>query len=455
MSRAIACLIVMGCVASEMRPIRVFHGLGDSCKHFNYPEKYSYIKCVETGEDKKSLMHTIEEMARKGCKRLLLEKETIQRLGVNFLCYSQGGLIARYILKICPEIAPFVKKVVFVGTPHLGITKIPEAKEFDFKAFDKNDFMFEMFLRNDHINSLNQFPKEWILKDTQKIYEENLEKQEKLEAEKNSLVDNELTAFFKDAITKAASYLSDTFDVKFIAPRGYLHENLGESAVIKELSAPEMDPIYANLELVLNILNQDERVIIPKESVTFGVNVIKIKEEGKKEVVREMYMSQYLNNHPHGLGKLYNENRLINCVSASAHAQLNVLDFRAIFNYFLIEDVKNNVEPLAKMSDREKKWTMESIELKKKEFFKNYPNFCQEKDGIPDEGFTGDIFDSKDPNINANTGINELKINGLNQTRIPKTMGHLSNQQNPQGHNRLLTSQPNDLSSKEKLRILV
>lgn len=455
MTRVIACLIVMGFVASANRPIRVFHGLGDDCSNFKYPENYPYIKCVETGAGKSSLTLSIEEMAEEGCKILVKEKETFQEFGVNFLCYSQGGIIARYILKICPEVTPFVRKVVFVGTPNLGITKVPEQKEFDFKAFKENDLMFEMFLREKYLNKLWQYPKEMNLKEIKKIYEENLEKQKKIDAAKSSIVDNELTAYFKDVITNAAVYLTDKFDVKVGAPREYLDEKLGESSVIQELSKPEMDKIYANLDLVLVILNQDERVIIPKESVTFGVELIRDKSDGTKEVIKEMFKSQYLVDHHEGLGKLYDENRLINCVSSSTHAQLNTLDFRAIFKHFLIEEARENQKPIAEMSIGEKNVAMYFIERSRKEFLENYPNFCQGKDEIPDEGFAGDVFDPSAKNPAINTGINQLNTQGVYQSRGVKTMGNLPSKNNPNGPNRLLTSQPNDLSSNEMLRIIV
>ena len=436
---------LLHCLAAlENRPVRIFHGLGDDCKNFKPPTGYEHISCVETGAGNASMTNKIEEMAEEGCKILTKEIELFKDFGVNFICYSQGGIIARYLLKSCSEVTPYVKKIVFVGTPHLGITELPSAKEFGKKDKTQQDAELEKILRYDYLDGMSNYQQNELIK--------KIDADVKLVSKPEGETD--LTSFFKDIFFNAAKKINEAVGGNTCAPAQYYNKELGQGAIIREISDEKMDDIYANLELVLNILNQDERVIIPKESVTFGVEVIHENSDGSKAVRKKAAFSDFLNNHPDGLGQLFFEGRMINCVSSSSHAMLNKMDLKVILDFFVDDKYNLSQDPIKELKGDQRDKRIKSILKDRDEFIKNYPNFCQRYQAISDEHPEESVPIDKNMLFSEYKEKTRLKMNLPQQTvqeirvSIPKQNPNFT-QSN--GSNQVLTSQ----SSGEVPRILV
>lgn len=372
-------MALLHCLVGDNRPVRIFHGLGDDCKNFNSPKGYEHIGCVETGAGNASLTNTIQKMAQKGCEELIKEIELFKKLGVNFICYSQGGIIARYLLKSCEKVTPFVKKIVFVGTPHLGITELPTTKDFEAKDKTQGDAELEKILRHNYFSGITDYKQNEIIKSIDAEVKPVDKQASKPEEEAD------LTSFFKDLLFDAAKMINKVAGGNTCAPAQYYNKDLGQGTIIKEISHENMDDIYSGLEMVLNVLNQDERVIIPKESVTFGVELIQDNSDGSKVLRHQMVSSDFLNQHPQGLGKLFQEGRMINCVSSSSHAMLNKLDMKVIFDSFLNDRFMLWEKPLSVLEGKEREERIESLLKDRDNFIKQYPNFCQRHQDISDE----------------------------------------------------------------------
>lgn len=111
------------------QPIAVFHGVGDNCGGWmsdwtNYfgSVANSYAKCIESGADKVSETTNIITQAQKACQ--LINQDENYNGNFTIVAFSQGGLIARYILEQC-KMKGKVTKLITFGTPHMGISKIP------------------------------------------------------------------------------------------------------------------------------------------------------------------------------------------------------------------------------------------------------------------------------------------------------------------------------------------
>lgn len=107
-------------------PIAVFHGINDNCGGWmqnwtNYIGKKtnSYAKCIESGENLHSVLTGIKSQGETACNII---NSTFHE---DFIIvgFSQGGLIARYILEMC-NLKGKVVKLITVGTPHMGVEKM-------------------------------------------------------------------------------------------------------------------------------------------------------------------------------------------------------------------------------------------------------------------------------------------------------------------------------------------
>jgi len=126
---------------SENLPIAVFHGISDNClgwmeKWTNYigQKSNSYTRCIESGSDNQSVFKSIREQSELACNII----NTDEKFDNDFVivAFSQGGLIARYVLEKCNK-KGIVKKLITLGTPHMGVEKIPCNSE-------KNQYLCEI-----------------------------------------------------------------------------------------------------------------------------------------------------------------------------------------------------------------------------------------------------------------------------------------------------------------------
>lgn len=102
-------------------PVRILHGLGSSCRETS-PELRGV--CLETGGGVLSASRSITQQASVACTALANEAGSLSR-GFHILALAQGGLIARVLLHRCLQINRLIRKIVFVGTPHLGTEVFP------------------------------------------------------------------------------------------------------------------------------------------------------------------------------------------------------------------------------------------------------------------------------------------------------------------------------------------
>ncbi|KRX08015.1 hypothetical protein PPERSA_06193 [Pseudocohnilembus persalinus] len=82
-----------------------------------------YIKCIESGEFLQGLYTTLNYQSEKACQ-IINEDENFKGKTISVLGLSKGGLIARYITQKC-EFGGKVARYVSVGTPQLGVARIP------------------------------------------------------------------------------------------------------------------------------------------------------------------------------------------------------------------------------------------------------------------------------------------------------------------------------------------
>lgn len=77
-------------------------------------------------------------------------------MGFILIGFSQGGLIARLIYAVCPQMKELVKVLVTVGTPNLGTEY---SKERGFTAFVNNvgKFFVNLTKRKNKFKSYDQY----------------------------------------------------------------------------------------------------------------------------------------------------------------------------------------------------------------------------------------------------------------------------------------------------------
>lgn len=111
-------------------PVVILHGIGDSCSgsYMRYfPKKLNqtlgvYGECIESGGGVEDFSTPILEQSKKACDAIKVNPHF--QGDFSIVALSQGGLIARYIIEEC-EMKGTVKRLVTIGTPHMGVSKIP------------------------------------------------------------------------------------------------------------------------------------------------------------------------------------------------------------------------------------------------------------------------------------------------------------------------------------------
>ena len=103
-------------------------------KDFNYVDKKPYpsrVHTIEYGSGFKSLLTGFEDLRKSACKIVLKHFDEWElKFGFILLGNSQGGLIARSLLSECdPKVTTACKRLILIGVPNLGVSKIPILKE--------------------------------------------------------------------------------------------------------------------------------------------------------------------------------------------------------------------------------------------------------------------------------------------------------------------------------------
>ena len=331
------------------RPVKIFHGLGRSCK--DEDELPDNFECVETGYGTSSFVKSIEDQAMKGC--IYLQKE-IDKLRPSFyvIGYSQGGLIARWIQLNCLGVAPLIKRMILIGTPNLGVDKFPESDAYIPKIYTKNEI--------DHLIETNE---KWLDISNPIIRQSRIDQL----YEKTIPIEEKPVGSFYDAGIKIFQSMKSFCKFLNLGPFNYLNKKPRYSTFIEEISKENEIGNLNTLDLFVIIANRDERIVIPPESVTFGINILD--EEGN--TIPNPQTSNFIKEH-FMIDDLWWEEKLLICLSDSSHSGIDPFEFTWI-NLTLLNE------------DSEKDYYEASAKAMKNEFLKRYPNYCtyNEKIGNP------------------------------------------------------------------------
>ena len=333
--------LFFGCLTFlKNRPVRIFHGLGDSCAGNRYND-YLY-KCVETGAGNDSLNLSIEQQALEGCRLL---KEELDTLKPSFyvLGYSQGGLIARWIQLHCKEVRGMIKRMVLVGTPNLGIDKLPTSESFKPKVYTKEE-----------IDNMINKKKSWL----ESFDEETIKEKTNALYDKTKPVKKETFNYFFDFGVSFVNLLKPVLTFLDYSPLNYLNTNNKYAPLIEDLATGTEDENIDSLDFIVVIANRDERVVTPPENVTFGVKMFD--EDGN--TISSPKTSQFLMDHPM-LYSYWLRTKMINCVSDTSHSQILANEFKVIKSTLFSEDSFSL------------SYTTSAYRMKNK-FLNLYPNFC-------------------------------------------------------------------------------
>ena len=282
------------------RPVRVFHGLGRSCEDEKILS-HNY-KCVETGSGTSSFVKSIEDQAMKGCRYLQKEIDTLMP-SFYIMAYSQGGLIARWIQLNCKYVAPLIKRIVLIGTPNLGIDKFPKSDAYSEKVYSKAEIK--------HLIETNQ---PW-LEEQKDFYRISVIEQlhDKTKSDEKVKLGSVYNAGIK--LSEPMKSFCKFFE---LGPFNYLNKKPRYSTFIEEISKENEIGNLNTLDLFVIIANRDERIVIPPESVTFGINILD--EEGN--TIPNPQTSNFIKEHPM-IQDLWKDKRMITCLSDTSHSDID------------------------------------------------------------------------------------------------------------------------------------
>ena len=353
----------------DPRPVRIFHGLGDDCKnHYEIKENF---KCVETGADIQSITKSIESQAIKGCLFLKSEIETLKP-GFYVIGFSQGGLIARWIQLHCKEIAPLIKRMVLVGTPNLGMNKLPSSEAFHQKVYSIEEVQKIIFNNKEYLKSIDVAKRRKIIK---KLHEKTIP------------VDKPILNSIYDTGVKLANWMSPILKPFQFAPLNYFNKQNQYTPLIEDLSLANNNRSLNTLDFLVVIANRDERVVSPPESVTFGMKIL----DEKGNTIPKPNTSNFIKSRSM-FKDLWQKKKLITCLSNSSHSQLEPSEYFWITNILFSEDEKaTNYKS--------------SSDIIKDDFLKWYPNYCTFNN--PDEKLPEGVFNET---TNGQTGKSSIEF---------------------------------------------
>lgn len=254
-------------------PVRSFHGFGGSCGNLSRRDP---AVCVESGAGAASTRASMITQANTACG-LLLAEEARLRNGFHIIAYSQGGLIARHILHRCVPINRYIRRMVFVGTPHLGVgagaARLLQALDI-VPSQDKNFPIFPP---------------------------------ENLEGSKGKSDEQKI----KGRLLPASEYT-----------------NRGGSppAFLADVNNAAWSPLYANLDFIVNIMSKTEGTVRPSYSTGMGA---RYNAQGQ---IQDGSTVSFIASRPNGLGQLFNNGQLWNCLSDAGHNRFTAREIRVVYS---------------------------------------------------------------------------------------------------------------------------
>ena len=355
----------------DPRPVRIFHGLGDDCLNHDYQNENENFKCIETGAGGKSYTKSIKAQALKGCKQL---KNEIKTLMPSFyvIGFSQGGLIARWIQLHCEGVGPLIKRMVLVGTPNLGMKKLPSSDSFQEKVYSLNEVKSIIYSNKEYLKSFDE-----------------INRKEKIEHlfKKATPTNKPFSKSLFDAGVKLAGWIKPILKPLNLGPMNYLNSKLSYSPLILNLSEKSKTGSLNTLDFLVVIANRDERVVSPPESVTFGMKIL----DEKGNTIPKPNTSNFIKSRSM-FKDLWQKKKLITCLSNSSHSQLEPSEYFWITNILFSEDEKaTNYKS--------------SSDIIKDDFLKWYPNYCTFNN--PDEKLPEGVFNET---TNGQTGKSSIEF---------------------------------------------
>lgn len=332
-------------------PVRVFHGLRDSCIGLRRKGYLHWGRCVETGAYALTFSKTLEEQAEVACEYFQYEAEDLAE-GFYVLAFGQGGLVLKTLMKNCQGFATLVKRAIFVSVPHLGISKLPRAE--DFRRLGKELTPEELAEENLRMEQVKALMKPEEQESMNKFIETETHTKKKSFGEK-----------WDDFITAGKELVGGKTNFLTSGPSGYLLASDSRSKNVENLNARMHDPSYSAMSVVLNILITDDRVTVPNESSTFGDAFFDPKRQPLQfDPAKQLPALSFKDA---GIGKLWDTGRMINCGSkGQLHATPLSNELATAFKLLFDED-----QSAADYDESAKK----QIE----KFMQNYPAACHKQ----------------------------------------------------------------------------
>lgn len=324
----------------QERPVRIFHGLGDSCtNHAYHVDPY---KCIETGAGNDSLSLSIEKQGMEGCRLLQSEIDTLKP-SFYVLGYSQGGLIARWIQLHCKEVRGMIKRMVLIGAPNLGMDELPTSDSFKPKVYTREEMSILVYKNKKWLDSLD---------------DESFKEKMRILYAKTQPVKKETANYFYDIGIFLVNLMKPILTFLDYSPLNYLNSKSKYAPLIENLATETTKSSLNELDILVNIANRDERVVSPPESVTFGIKLF----DKDGNIIPKPQTSPFLRSN-YMLSSLWQDMRMINCISDTSHPQILLDEFEVIKSTIFSEDYSESTYSM-------------SAEKMKEKFLDLYPNFC-------------------------------------------------------------------------------
>lgn len=261
-------------------PVRSFHGFGGSCGNLSRRDP---AVCVESGAGAASTRASMITQANTACG-LLLAEEAHLRNGFHIIAYSQGGLIARHILHRCVPINRYIRRMVFVGTPHLGVGASAARL----------------------LQAIEIAPPQG--KDFPTPRPENSEREgEDLQGSKGK---------------------SDGPKIKgrLLPASEYTNRGGSPPAFLADVNNVAWSPLYAGLDFIVNIMSKTEGTVRPSYSTGMGA---RYNAQGQ---IQDGSTVSFIASRPNGVGQLFNNGQLWNCLSDAGHNRFTPREIRVVYS---------------------------------------------------------------------------------------------------------------------------
>ena len=251
-------LLIISITPLSFRPVLLIHGFSMNCNDLDNLALTYNLKCINYRQysldanevDPYTSLTTLAELACNQIVMLINNAPSLYVNGFYLFGIGLGGLVARDLLQKCNKIKDYIKRIILVGTPHLGVSKLIPT----FIA-DEGEVLFK---DNGEFNLKKKYPS------IDEVY----------------VHDNKMTDYLNEL----------NFD-----PFEQTESN------------------YNNLEIFVNFFHIGKKNITPQESVTFGGNykeAISLEEDQESIFQKQniFYQVDFL-----GLAELHDTNRFLNC----------------------------------------------------------------------------------------------------------------------------------------------